>query len=55
MEGSFQSQSKVYFVTEYIEGGDLNQLLRKKKQLCESFVKFYIAEMVLALEELYKK
>ena len=51
---SFQDIEHLFFVTEYIPGGDLMSLLIKKEIFPENMGKFYIAEMVLALEYVHK-
>lgn len=53
--GSFQNEKKLYFVLEYCPGGELYNLLRKKKRFREDRVKFYAAQIVLALEHLHKQ
>jgi protein-serine/threonine kinase len=39
---------------DYYAGGDLRKLLKKKKKLPENVAKFYLCEIVLALEALHK-
>ncbi|KAJ3083497.1 hypothetical protein HK102_001046 [Quaeritorhiza haematococci] len=51
---SFQDQDHLYFVMEYLPGGDLLGLLIKLDVFEEEFAKFYAAEMVLAIEEAHK-
>jgi len=46
---------KCYLVTELVKGGDLFALLNSKKRLKENVVKFYLAELVVALEELHSR
>jgi len=53
--GSFQTDKKLYFVLEYCPGGELFNLLRKKKRFSEERALFYAAQMVLALEHLHSK
>ncbi|RKO98100.1 hypothetical protein CXG81DRAFT_567, partial [Caulochytrium protostelioides] len=48
---AFQDLDHLYFVMEYMGGGDLLGLLIKKNIFEEEFAKFYTAEMVLAIEE----
>lgn len=40
---------------EYCPGGELFNLLQKKKHLREEEAKFYAAQMVLALEHIHSK
>jgi len=55
IEGSFQNHIKCYLVTELVRGGDLFGLLNNKRKLKESVVKFYLAELIIALEELHSR
>ena len=40
---------------DFCEGGDLGELLSKNKRLPEELVKYYLCEIILALEDLHKK
>lgn len=51
---SFQNQKNLYFVMDYIPGGDLMALLIKFGIFEESLAKFYISELVLAIESVHK-
>ena len=51
---SFQNQQNLYFVMDYIPGGDLMALLIKFGIFEESLAKFYISELVLAIESVHK-
>lgn len=51
---TFQNDKKLYFVLEFCPGGELFNLLQKKKRLSEEQTQFYAAQMVLALEHLHK-
>jgi len=52
---SFQSVDKLYFVMEYCAGGEFFRMLQKQSHKClpEDFVRFYAAEVLLALEYLH--
>lgn len=54
----FQSPDRIYFVTPYIRGGDmynyLYNLRADKKRLEEKHVKFYAAQVALALDHLHE-
>jgi len=50
---SFQTPTKIYLVMEYISGGDLFQFLRKKKRFSLQTAKFYLSEVILALDYLH--
>lgn len=51
---SFQDDEFLYFVMEYMPGGDLLSLLIKLDIFDEDFAKHYAAEMILAIEEVHK-
>lgn len=51
---TFQDIDFLYFVLEYMPGGDLLGLLIKLDIFPEDFTKHYAAEMVLAIEEVHK-
>lgn len=51
---SFQDKENLYFIMEYIPGGDLMALLIKKGIFEEPLAVFYIAELVLAIESVHK-
>ncbi|KAL0486532.1 serine/threonine-protein kinase nrc-2 [Acrasis kona] len=56
MYASFQDEDKLYMLMEYCAGGELFRVLQTQpnKCLCESSVRFFIAEVLLALEYLHK-
>ena len=47
---AFQDITNVYFVTEFLSGGELFFHLRKKAGFKENDVKFYMSQVLLALE-----
>ncbi|CAJ0930486.1 unnamed protein product, partial [Mesorhabditis belari] len=47
---SFQDERCLYFIMEYVPGGDMMQLLINKEIFSESLAKFYIAELTCAIE-----
>lgn len=51
---SFQDRDNLYFVMDYIPGGDLMGLLIKLGIFEEPLARFYIAELVLAIESVHK-
>ncbi|KAF8628866.1 hypothetical protein AX15_003656 [Amanita polypyramis BW_CC] len=51
---SFQDRDHLYLVLEYMGGGDLLNLLIEKDVFDEDFTRFYVAEMVLAIESCHK-
>jgi len=50
---SFQTADKLYFVMEYINGGELFFHLQREKRFSEDRVRFYCAEIAAALEYLH--
>lgn len=51
---SFQDRDNLYFVMDYIPGGDLMGLLIRKEIFDQPLAQFYIAELVLAIESVHK-
>jgi len=51
---SFQDEQNLYLVMDYLPGGDFMSLLMKKDILTEEESKFYIAEIILAVEAVHK-
>ncbi|EEB07338.2 AGC/AKT protein kinase Sck1 [Schizosaccharomyces japonicus yFS275] len=51
---SFQTATDLYLVTDYLSGGELFWHLQHEGKFPEPRAKFYIAELVLALEHLHK-
>ncbi len=51
---AFQSTSKLFLVMDYYPGGDLAQLIRKRKCITEDQACKYISELILAFEALHK-
>ncbi|KAI5964781.1 SCH9 [Candida pseudojiufengensis] len=50
---SFQTPTDLFLVTDYMSGGELFWHLQKDGRFTEERAKFYIAELVLALEHLH--
>lgn len=51
---SFQDRDNLYFVMDYIPGGDLMSLLIKMGIFSEKLAQFYIAELTVAVESVHK-
>ncbi|QSZ28976.1 hypothetical protein DSL72_003485 [Monilinia vaccinii-corymbosi] len=51
---SFQTPTDLYLVTDYMSGGELFWHLQKEGRFDEKRAKFYIAELILALQHLHK-
>ena len=50
----FQTPERIYFVTPFIKGGDLFNLLKKKKHLSENLILFYSAQIAIAIQEIHE-
>ena len=51
---TFQDDDSLYFVMDFMPGGDFLNLLIERQYLQEDAVRFYIAEMILCIEETHK-
>lgn len=51
---SFQTPTDLYLVTDYMSGGELFWHLQREGRFDEVRAKFYIAELILALEHLHR-
>lgn len=51
---SFQDYEYLYFVMDFVPGGDLMSLLIKLRIFSESLARFYIAELTMAIESVHK-
>lgn len=51
---SFQDFTNLYLVMEYMPGGDFLGLLMRENVLHETIARFYIAEMILGVEETHR-
>jgi p90 ribosomal S6 kinase len=51
---AFQTEGKLYLVLEFLRGGDLFTRLSKEVMFTEEDVKFYLAELALALDHLHR-
>ena len=49
----FQTKERIYFITPFIKGGDLYHKLKTDKFLKEDLVKFYSAQIIIALQYLH--
>jgi len=52
---SFQTQDRLYFVLDFVNGGDLFFHIKKKMSLSEKHARFYGAQLVIALDYLHEK
>ncbi|XP_025118602.2 serine/threonine-protein kinase LATS2 [Bubalus bubalis] len=51
---SFQDKDSLYFVMDYIPGGDMMSLLIRMEVFPEHLARFYIAELTLAVESVHR-
>lgn len=51
---SFQTETDLYLVTDFKSGGELFWHLQKETRFSEERARFYVAELILALEHLHK-
>ena len=51
---SFQDETYLYLIMEYLPGGDMMSYLCKKSTLDEDSARFYIAETIMAVNEIHK-
>ncbi|XP_031625658.1 ribosomal protein S6 kinase alpha-4-like [Contarinia nasturtii] len=54
MHYAFQTESKLYLVLDYVSGGELYTHLYKRDHFTEDEVRIFIAEIVIAIEQLHK-
>lgn len=51
---SFQTAEKLYFILDFINGGELFHHLSREKKFTEDRAKFYAAEIIAGMEHLHK-
>lgn len=54
MHYAFQTESKLHLILDYVSGGELFTHLYNKEHFTEDEVRIYIAEIIVALEQLHK-
>jgi serine/threonine protein kinase len=52
---SFQNESRIYMVMDFCQGGELFLKLKRAGKFSEDTVRFYAAEVILALHYLHEK
>jgi serine/threonine protein kinase len=52
---AFQTRDKLFLILEYCPGGDLGKVLEQEKRFDEGRARIYLAEILLALEDLHKR
>ncbi|KAI5171520.1 serine/threonine-protein kinase MRCK [Nematocida sp. LUAm3] len=53
LQKSFQDSTSLYFLTDFISGGDLGSLCCKIERFTEESIRFFSGEILLALSELH--
>ena len=53
MDFVFQNDQKIFFVMRFVQGGELFNLLNKKRRFDEAMARFYAAQVVLAIGYLH--
>ena len=54
MDYVFQSETRLYFIMPFIRGGELYQIFLENKRFEEDVVRFFAAQIILAIGELHK-
>lgn len=52
---AFQTNDLMFLILDYAPGGDLGEYLQREKKFTEERTKFYLSEIILALEYLHQK
>ena len=52
---AFQTKTKLFLILDFCPGGDLGKLISREKRLTEDRSRLYIAEIILALQDLHKR
>ena len=55
MRFAFQTPEKLFMVLDYAAGGNMSRALQKEKKFTEDKAVMYLAEILLALEDLHKR
>ncbi len=54
MEFVFQRSYRIYFIMDYIKGGELFQYMREERRFSEDRARFYAGQIALGLGYLHK-
>lgn len=55
LEYAFQTKQKIFFIMNFIKGGDMFSHVRREERFSENRAKFYAAQIFLGIEYLHKK
>ncbi|CAD8055713.1 unnamed protein product [Paramecium sonneborni] len=50
---AFQNNSRLYFIVDYMQGGDLYYHIKSQSSVPDHFIKFYAAEILFGLQHLH--
>lgn len=52
---AFQTPEKLFLILDYASGGNMSRSLQKERKFTEERAKIYMAEILLAMEDLHKR
>ena len=55
MRYAFQTPEKLFMILDYAAGGNMSRALHKEKKFSEDTAALFMAEILLALEDLHKR
>ena len=55
MKYAFQTPDKLFLVLDFAPGGNMGQALKRERRFPEDRAKIYLAEIILAIEDLHKR
>ena len=55
LQFAFQTSEKLFLILDYCPGGDLAHHLQQERRFSESRCRMYLAEIILAIEELHRR
>ncbi len=55
LRSAFQTKERLFLIMDYCPGGDLSQYLARERRFSEDRARLYVAEIVLAIEDLHKR
>ena len=55
LQSTFQDNTRLYMLMEYVEGGDLMKIMKKEKKFFKKFIKFIMSQTVLFIDYLHSR
>lgn len=52
---AFQTPEKLFLILDYAHGGNMSRTLQKDRKFPEDRARMYLAEILLAMEDLHKR